>query len=302
MKETIENIFKRVSYWQEKRTILSEINPALYNNKKAVITLLNISPQIVSSENQAKRDMWNHQIKNHNMGDDILKNTSPSILDDISFAKEAIIKYNRAYIYLSKRLKASREIAILTAMNENNDIEHNGPILQFMPEIHQNDNEIATIATTRNINNIAFAPLLKKNKYFIADLVNLLFEDELRHQILRLIDPSLLEDKWFVSKLGCFDGLCERFRGDVEFVAFSVLNDIKILDKTELFDEKIIKAVFKSHDYKTNKALALIKLFEYIEHFNEDYATLETKIKDKSLIQRLFWELAQLASSEYTFH
>lgn len=302
MKKTIENIFNKVSYWQEKRTILGAIDPSLYNNKRAILTMLNISPQLLDISNQAKRDMWNYQIKFHNMGDDILKNTSKEILDDITFAKEAVIKYNRAYLYLSSRLKASREIAYLTAMHENNEIKHNPPILEFMPETHCLDIEIATMATTRNINNIAFAPTLKKNKYFISDLVNLIYEDDIRHSLLRLIDPQLLEDKWFVSKLGCFDGLCEKFRGDVEFVAFSVLNNIKILDKTELFDEKIIRAVFKSSDYKINKAYTLTKLFEYIEHFNTDYVELESKIKDKSLLHRTFWELAQLASSEYSFH
>ena len=301
MKNRIENIFDKVSYWQEKRTILSAISPDLYRNKRAVISMLNISPQAVSERNQAKRDMWNHQIRQYNMGDDILKQTAKEILDDMEFAKEALIKYNRTYIYLSPRLRASKELASLAAMHENDQLGHNEPILQFMPEIHQKDSEIAMMATTRNIENIAYAPILKQNKYFILDIVKLIYEDEIRHRILQLIDPDLLNDKWFVSQLGCFDGLCDRFRGDVDFVAYSVLNDIRILDKTELFHEKIVKAVFKSNDYKKNPDYALAKLFEYIEHFNEDYEELESRLNDKKTLNRVFWELAQIASRDYSY-
>ena len=283
MKTTIEKIFNKVSYWQEKRTILSEINSDLYYNKRAVLSFLNISPQIVSTMQQAKREMWNYQIKHHNMGDDILKNTSKAILDDFDFAKDAIVKYNRTYIYLSPRLKASKELANLAAKHESNDFKQNDPILKFMPESHQKDSEIALMAATRNIENIAYAPLLRQNKYFILDIINLIYEDDIRHRTLQLIDPELLNDKRFVSRLGCFDGLCERFRGDVEFVAFSVLNDIRILDKTELFDERIIKATLKSNDYMNDKEYALTKLFDYIQHFNSSYEELDTKIKDKKL-------------------
>lgn len=299
MKDRISNIFNRVSYWQEKKTILCEISPDLYNNKNSVLALLHVSPQLVSQEHQAKRDMWNHQIHHYNMGDDILKNTARDILDDMDFARNAIIKYNRTYIYLSSRLKASKELALLAAQNENTQSYFNDPILQHMPIIHQNDSEIAIIATTRNIDNLQYAPLLQSNKYFILDMINLLFEDEIRHKVLRYMNPDLLNDKRFVSRLGCFDGLCERFKGDIDFVSYSVLHDIKILEKTELFDEKIVAAVFSSKAYDENPMNALTKLFEYIEHFNNDFEELDHKIKNKKLIHRLFWELAQFSTKEY---
>jgi len=299
VKDTIENIFNKVSYWQEKNTILCEIKPDLYYNKNAVLSMLHISPQLVSSHNQAKRDMWNHQIHNYNMGDDILKNTSKEILDDFNFAKSAIIKYNRTFIYLSSRLKASKELAKLAAQHENNTLNQNDPILKYMPQSHKEDSEIAIMATTRNIENLQYAPLLQTNKYFILDMIKLLFEDEIRHKVLKYMDPDLLNDKRFVSRLGCFDGLCERFKGDIDFVSYSVLHDIAILDKTELFDEKIVAAVFNSKDYENNSAYALTKLFEYIEHFNESYEELEHKISNKQLLHRIFWELAKLATSEF---
>lgn len=298
MKETIENIFNRVSYWQEKNTILSEIKPDLYYNKHAVLSMLHISPQLVSSHNQAKRDMWNHQIHNYNMGDDILKNSSKDILDDFDFARHAIIKYNRTFIYLSSRLQASKELAKLAAQNEGNNL-NNDPILKYMPQSHKEDSEIAIMATTRNIENLQYAPLLQTNKYFILDMIQLLFEDEIRHKVLKYMNPDLLNDKRFVSRLGCFDGLCEKFKGDIDFVSYSVLHDISILEKTELFDEKIVAAVFNSKDYEIDNAYALTKLFEYIEHFNDSYEELEHKIANKQLLHRIFWELAKLATSEF---
>jgi hypothetical protein len=150
----------------------------------------------------------------------------------------------------------------------------------------------------RNIENLRYSRQLQNNKYFLADMINLLFEDELKYKILKYMNPELLKDKRFISKLGCFDGLCENFRGDILFVAYSVESDIKILRKTELFDESIVAAVFNSKDYLRDKHRALVILFRYIERFNSDFEELEGKIKDKKLLGRLFWELAQVATDD----
>ena len=84
-----------------------------------------------------------------------------------------------------------------------------------------------------------------------------------------------------------------------EIVSIIVFFDISILKKTEIFDEKIVKAIFNSKDYQKDKAKAIVMLFRYIEKFNYDYEELESKITDKKLLHRLFWELAQVASDEF---
>ncbi len=299
MKNTVDNIFNLVNYWQEKRLLLSAIHPDFYHNKYVMLALLGVSPQVISSTNLAKKDMWNHQLKKYNMGDDILKNISKTILSDIDFVKKAIVKYNRTYLYLSEELQRNRDIAVVAAKFETDVYLQNEPILKFMCEEFQNDIEIAALATMRNIDNLQYSKSLQNNRYFLIDMINLIYEKEIRYKVLRYMNPELLKDKRFVSKLGCFDGLCENFRGDSSFVAYSVENDIGILKKTEIFDEKIVKAIFNSKDYAKDKTRAIVMLFRYIEKFNYDYEELETKIKDKKLLRRLFWELAQVASDEF---
>jgi hypothetical protein len=299
MKTTIDNIFSLVNYWQEKRLLLSAIDPDYYHNKHIVLSLLGITPQVVSSTNLAKKDMWNHQLKRHNMGDDILQNTNKIILGDKDFATKAIVKYNRTYLYLSDELKKDRTLALIAAKFETDTFPHNEPILKFMSEEFQNDIEISALATMRNIENLQYSKNLQNNRYFLIDMINLIYEKEIRYKVLRYMNPELLKDKRFVSKLGCFDGLCENFKGDSSFVAYSVENDIGILKKTELFDEKIVKAIFNSKEYQKDKTRAIVMLFRYIEKFNHDYEELESKIEDKKLLHRLFWELAQVASDEF---
>jgi len=299
MKNTIDNIFGRVSYWQEKRLLLGAIDSSYYKNKHMILALLHIAPQVVSSQNLAKKDMWNHQIKRHNMGDDILQNVDKSILADYHFASNALVKYNRTYLYLSNELKANRNLAVIAAKYETDIFPQNQPILKYMPENFQNDIEISTLATMRNIDNLQYSKNLQNNKYFLIDMINLIYEDEIKYKVLRYMNPELLKDRKFVSKLGCFDGLCENFKGDSTFVAYSVENDIRILKKTEIFDEKIVQAIFNSKDYEKDKTRAVVMLFRYIEKFNHDYEELETKIQDKKLLHRLFWELAQVASDEF---
>jgi len=63
------------------------------------LQLLGITSNNVSAENEAKKDMWNYQVIANKMGDNILKNTHADILDDEEFARMAISKYNRTYIF-----------------------------------------------------------------------------------------------------------------------------------------------------------------------------------------------------------
>jgi hypothetical protein len=299
MKKTIDDIFNRVSYWQDKTLLLRAIGANYFTNKNIMIRLLGISSGLVSYDNEAKRDMWNHQLHRYNMGDDILSKIAPEILDDMDFAQNAIVKYNRTYIYLSQRLQASRDLALVTASKETNTYPHNEPILKYMPEIFQNDQEIATIATTRNIENLKYAPILQNNKYFILDVINLIYEDSIKYKVLEYMNQEFLHDKRFVSKLGCFDGLCEQFRGDEIFVSYTIMDDIDILDKVEMFSEKILESALKNKDYHTNHSYVLRKIFRYIESFNDDFNELNSKIKNKELLHKLFWELAQLSVDEF---
>ena len=299
LKEIIYRIFNGVQYWQDKKLLLQAIPIEFYTNKKIMLQLLGITSSNVSTENEAKRSMWNYQIIDNNMGDDILKNIHPDILDDLDFAKMAISKYNRTYIYLSKRLKASKELALLAALNEQG-FEQNKkftPILQYMPQKFQLDNEIALGATTRNIENLQFAQNLKKNKYFIIDIMNLIDDNQIKQKVLRTIDKNLLSDKRFMSQLDCFDNLCEKFHNDTEYVAHSVQHDIKILKKTKIFHESIIVAALNNNDYP--KELILAQIFRYIERFNSDYDELNLKIRDKKILQRLFWEFGETVSEEF---
>ncbi len=299
MREIVDKIFDSVSYWQDKRLLLSAISPEYYRNKNIMIKLLNVTSGAVSSTNEAKKDMWNHQVTKYNMGDDILRNTHPELLKDFDFAKQAILRYNRTYIYLDRSLKASRELALMAAQYETSDFPQNKPILSYMPELLKNDNEISIMATTRNIENLRFAPLLQKNKYFILDIMNLIYDDEIRQKTLQYIDQDLLNDKRFVSKLGIFDELSDKFKDDVVFLSYTVMNDIDALKKIEIFDEKIIAAAFKNPQYENEPHYVLTRVFKYIEDFNFNYEELDRKIKNKKLLHKVFWELAEIASEDY---
>jgi hypothetical protein len=299
LKSIIDSIFNNVQYWQDKNLLLQAIPAEFYNNKAIMLGLLEITSLNVSVTNEAKKDMWNHQIIHYRMGDDILKNINSDILDDKEFAKAAIGKYNRTYIFLSNRLKASKQLALLAAKNEigYDDNSYLTPILKYMPKVFQADNEIALSATTRNIENFQYATNLQRNKYFIIDIMNLLDDTEIKHKVLKYMDQDLLNDKRFVSKLGCFDNLCERFHNDTEYVAHAVMHDIKILKKTKIFDESIISSALKNKHYP--KGLILASIFRYIERFNSGYDELDTKIKNKKIIQTLFWELGETVSDEF---
>jgi hypothetical protein len=299
MKQIIDNMFDTISYWQDKKLLLSAIKPEYYQNMNLILRLLHISSASVSPKNEAKKDMWNHQIVRYNMGDDILKNISQNILDKKEFALMAISKYYRSYIYLSKRLQASRQLALLCVKYENGEHPTNQPILSYMPEIFREDQEISAMATVRNIENLRFAPKLRNNKYFILDVINLIYEDSVRLKVLEYMNQEFLNDKRFVSRLGCFEGLCEKFRGDELFVAYTVMDDINILKKVEIFSEKIITYALKNKEYKHDPQKVLIRIFKYIEKFNDNFEQLEEKIKNKKLLNRLFWELALVASDDF---
>ena len=301
MKQIIDNIFDNVNYWQNKNLLLQAIHPDYYQNKNIIIRLLGVTSQSISAANEAKKDMWNHMLRNENMGDDILKNVDKKILDDMEFAKAATTKYNRTYVYASHRLKASRELAIIASMSEKEDdgINFKNPILKFMPEIFKTDNEIAVMATTRNINNLQYAINLRRNKYFIMDMMNLIDDHHMKQKILRYIDPDLLTDKKFVSRLGCFDNMCEKFRGDTEFVAAAVRHDLSILKKTDIFDESILKSALKNDDIYTSRDTVISEIFRYIEKFNHGYDELDSKIKNKQILHTLFWSMGETLSEDF---
>lgn len=300
MKEIIDSIFNKVQYWLEKNQLLAAINPEYYNNKNIVLRILNVNAESISPLNEAKRSMWNHHIHYNNMGDDILKNTNKEFFEDKEFCKRAIEKYNRSYIFISKTLKQSRDLALTAAMREDYDEKKsNAPILQFFPKQFQEDHEIALTATTRNIENLQFAENLKRNKYFIIDFMNFNDDRNIKQKILRYMDQDLLKDKRFVSRLGCYDNLCENFQGDLEFVSNAVLYDISILKKTKLFDETIIKAALKNDEYNRSRDTVIADIFRYIERFNGSFSEFESKINDKSLISRLFWDMGELISEEF---
>jgi len=299
--EIIDGIFNNVKYWKNKNLLLQAIHPDYYHNKNIIIRLLGVTSQSISPVNEAKRDMWNHMLVNENLGDDILKNVDKKILDDMEFAKAATSKYNRTYVYASHRLKASRELALVAVLAEKEDdgINFKNPILKYMPEIFKTDNEIAVMATTRNINNLQFATNLRKNKYFIMDMMNIIDDHNMKQKILRYIDPDLLNDKKFVSRLGCFDNMCDKYRGDVEFVASAVRHDLSILKKTEIFDESILKSALKNNDIYSSKETVLSSVFRYIERFNHGFDELDSKIKDKRILNNLFWSMGETIADEF---
>ncbi|MEA3352186.1 MAG: hypothetical protein U9Q33_00015 [Campylobacterota bacterium] len=300
MKETIDGIFDNVKYWLDKTQLLNAINPDQYYNKNTILRLLVVTSQSISEKNEAKRSMWNHHIKDNLMGDDILKNTPETILKDMDFAKNAVAKYNRTYIYIDKSLKASRDLALMAAQNEEyNEKKQKDPILKHMPQQYRLDSEIALAAVTRNIDNLQYATNLQNNKYFILDFIKFNDDTATKRKILQYINKELLNDKRFVSQLGCFDDLCKNFTNDTEFVATSVLYDIDILKKTQIFDESIIKAALKSDNFYSQRDYTLADIFRYIERFNDDFEELDSKIKDKKLIQELFWYMGETISDEF---
>ena len=301
MTNIIDGIFNNVKYWQNKNLLLNAINPDYYTNRNIIIRLLGVTSQSISPVNEAKRGMWNHMLVNENLGDDILKNVDKKLLDDMEFVKVAISKYNRTYIYASHRLKASRELAVVAAMSEKEDdgINFKNPILKYMPEIFKLDNEISVMATTRNINNLQFATNLRRNKYFIMDMMNLIDDHNMKQKILRLIDQDLLNDKNFISRLGCFDNMSEDFQSDPSFVASAVRHDLSILKKIDIFDEKIIKSALKNNDIYTSKETVLSEVFRYIERFNSGYEELDSKIKDKRILTKLFWDMGETIAEEF---
>ncbi len=300
MKNIVNSMFNGIEYWQDKNLLLRAIHPEFYRDKNVIIQLLGITTGNISLENEAKRDMWNHQITQNNMGDDILKNVIPEILNDLDFAKKAISKYNRTYIFLSKTLKASQELALDTVIREEqNENINNPPILQYMPEVFQLHHEIALMATTRKISNLKYAINLRRNKYFIIDIMSLVDDNEIKKNILHYIDKHLLEDKRFIAKLGCFDTLCEKFHNDMQYLASAVKHDVKILRKTNIFHEAILSAALKSRNYQTHKEETLSIIFRYIEKFHEDYISLNKKIEDKRILQKLFWEFGEIVSDEF---
>ena len=129
--------------------------------------------------------------------------------------------------------------------------------------------------------------------------MNYTFNHDMKQKILKYIDRDLLSDKRFVSKLGCFDNLCEKFHGDLEYVTNAVQYDITILQKTDMFDESIIKAALKNEKYYSQKEFVLRDIFNYIERFNQDFEEFDNKIKDKKLIHKLFWEFGDTIAQEF---
>jgi hypothetical protein len=299
MRNIIKSIFDDVKYWQDKTMFLKAINPSFYSDQEIMLHLLQIPSFLVSKDDEAKMEMWNHMIVSQKFGDDILNHIAPEILNNIDFAKKAIYKYNRTYIYLSEELQNNYEIANITASNElYSTNKYNAPILMYMPEMFQNDLDISLIASARNIHNIQYAPILQTNTYFIIDIMNSLSSYEDKQKVLSYIDQSLLEDKVFVSKLGCFDNLCDKFQGDILYVSNAVVYDINILKKTELFHESILKSIIHSDYYNNNKNTALVIIFDYIQRFNNNYRELDTKIEDKSLLNKLLWDSGDILLRE----
>ncbi len=295
IKYIITQIFNNVRYWQDKEYLLRAIPYEIYDNPDVILALLWINDGVLSSEYEAKKEMWNHMIISAKMGDDILHRVSYNILDDKDFALQAIHKYNRAYLFLNKTLRLDYEIAASAALNElpYKTNEYTAPIMMYMPEEIQDDMEISSIACTRNIHNLQYAKKLQSNKYFIIDIMNKFDSTEDKRVVLKYIDQSLLEDKLFVSKLGCFDNMCDQFQGDILYVSNAVKYDIDILKKTELFDQSIIESVIESKYYQEDFHNTIKELFRYIKRFNDDIDELNEKIINKSIISKLFWDMGE---------
>ena len=298
MKKTIQNIFDNVHYWQEKEKLLKAIPEYYYSNEELIINLLYIKPGFLGKAYDAKRDMWNHMLVSKKMGDDILNNTSSDVLDSLEFAKQAVTKYNRTYIYLSEKLQNNIFIVKSTIQNEPTPgiEEYIAPILMYMPEIYQNDIDLSLNACSKNFHNIKYAPKLQRNKYFIIDIMNLTKSNKDKKTILSYIDQELLEDRAFVGKLGCFDNVCDKFKGDLIYVRNAVTADINILKKTDLFDESILEAVLYSDYYHENIDESIEIVFNYIKRFNNNVKELNEKIEDKTILDKLLWDMGEILS------
>lgn len=300
-KEIIDNIFNKVSYWNEKKLLLEAIPLEYYNNKEIVLRLLKLPYGSVSPQNEAKREMWNHQVETELMGDDIIQKIDKRLLKDIDFVKLLIKKYNRSYIFLEDRIKDNKMIALLSSQYEirrtdnlNSNIK---PILAYMSKENRDSLEIAGTAIMKNIRNIKYSKFLQDNKYFVADLFNKIDHHDTKSFLINNINKNLLIDKKFVARLGCFDNLCKTFKGDLEYLSEAVVYDLNILKKVEHFDEKIVKNAMLnknvSHEDK------IITIFKYIERFNDDEYDLISKIKDKELLNKLLWEMGTILSYDY---
>jgi len=298
MKKTIQNIFDNVHYWQEKEKLLKAIPEYYYSNEELIINLLYIKPGFLGKAYDAKRDMWNHMLVSKKMGDDILNNTSSDVLGSLEFAKQAVTKYNRTYIYLSEKLQNNIFIVKSTIQNEPTPgiEEYIAPILMYMPEIYQNDIDLSLNACSKNFHNIKYAPKLQRNKYFIIDIMNLTKSNKDKKTILSYIDQELLEDRAFVGKLGCFDNVCDKFKGDLIYVRNAVTADINILKKTDLFDESILEAVLYSDYYHENIDESIEIVFNYIKRFNNNVKELNEKIEDKTILDKLLWDMGEILS------
>jgi hypothetical protein len=298
MKNTIQKIFNNVHYWQEKEKLLKAIPEYCYCNADVIVNLLNVKPGFLGKDFEAKREMWNHMILSQKLGDDILSRTCDDVLASLEFAKQAVVKYNRAYIYLSEELQNNIYIVKNTIANEPipKPEQYIAPILMYMPEVYQNDIDLSLNACSKNFHNIKYSPKLQRNKYFIIDIMNITESNKDKKTILSYIDQELLEDKAFVGKLGCFDNVCDKFRGDLVYITNAVTKDINILKKTELFDESILEAVIYSDEYHENIDESIELVFNYIKRFNNDVEELNNKIEDKTILNKLLWDMGEILS------
>jgi len=298
MKNTIQKIFDNVPYWQEKDKLLKAIPSYYFDNEDIVLNLLNVRAGLLNKQYEAKRDMWNHMVISQKLGDDILNLASSNVLSSLKFAKEAILKYNRTYIYLSPQLQNHKYIVKSTVQNEPiPEVEkYLAPILMYLPEEFQNDIDISLTACSKNFHNIKYAPKLQRNKYFIIDIMNLTDSSKDKKTILSYIDQTLLEDKAFVGKLGCFDNVCDKFRGDLVYVSNAAKYDINILKKTDLFDEEILESVIYSDYYHENIDESIEIIFNYIKRFNNNAEELNEKIEDKTILNKLLWDMGDILS------
>jgi hypothetical protein len=129
--------------------------------------------------------------------------------------------------------------------------------------------------------------------------MNLLDDSSIKGKILQYVDKTLLSDKKFVARLGCYDNLCQQFTGDIEYVANAAQYDISILRKTDLFDEMIIRYALKNNQANYSRGYILAEIFRYIEKFNHNYYELSDNIKNQKTLNSFFWEMGEMLSEEF---